>query len=232
MEVLCWLKQRACLSWHSADMCAAAACGGHRAVLQWLRSEGHPWDSGCFVQAAARGHVAVLQWLQDNGCPSEPSERIGGLCMEKAAFQGHVKVLWWLQKQQCEWTGETLLAAGAGGHLGVVQWLLKEGCPGGERACLGAASVGHVHLLTWLRNIGLQADRHSVEEAAQLGVRWYTRTEGSALPHWLSAAHDGLGSQLRLYCGQHPLVGPQLVVLQWLAEGGECAPPWRKGAVM
>ena len=141
--------------------------------------------------------------------------------MEKAAFQGHVKVLWWLQKQQCEWTGSTLLAAGAGGHLGVVQWLLREGCPGGEHACLGAASAGHVHLLTWLWSNGLEAEEHSVEEAALLGVGWHTCTKGSVLPHWLSAAHDGLGSQLRLHCGKHPMAGPQALVLQWLEKGGK-----------
>ena len=49
-------------------LCAAAAAGGHLALLQWLRQNGCSWDEGTCSCAASGGHLAVLQWARQNGC--------------------------------------------------------------------------------------------------------------------------------------------------------------------
>jgi len=42
-------------------------------VLQWLRENDCPWDSGVISCATQRGHDHVVDWARENGCP-EPNE--------------------------------------------------------------------------------------------------------------------------------------------------------------
>jgi hypothetical protein len=58
----CWRQD--CDARSASEMCAAAAGGGHLAVLRWLvRESGCEWDADETCDAAARGgHLAVLQW--------------------------------------------------------------------------------------------------------------------------------------------------------------------------
>jgi len=46
-----------------------AATGGQLEVLQWLRTNGCPWNADTCSVAATGGHLEVLQWLRANGCP-------------------------------------------------------------------------------------------------------------------------------------------------------------------
>ena len=57
----------------------------YRAVLQWARQQGCPWDEGACSSAAGGGHLAVLQWARQHGCPWNRSE-----CLVTAEEQEHV----------------------------------------------------------------------------------------------------------------------------------------------
>ncbi len=51
------------------DRCLCSR-GGHLEMLQWLRSQGCPWDKRtCAHAAAGGGHLEVLQWLRSEGYP-------------------------------------------------------------------------------------------------------------------------------------------------------------------
>ena len=52
-----------------ARTCACAAVGGHLETLQWLRSQGCPWDERACAFAALDGHFEILKWLKSEGCP-------------------------------------------------------------------------------------------------------------------------------------------------------------------
>jgi len=49
--------------------CVYCAEGGHLAVLQWARAQGHPWNERTCERAADNGHLEVLQWARTHGCP-------------------------------------------------------------------------------------------------------------------------------------------------------------------
>ena len=46
-----------------------AAESGNLQLVQWLRGEGCPWDSGTCYIAVKEGHVEVLRWAREKGCP-------------------------------------------------------------------------------------------------------------------------------------------------------------------
>ena len=67
MEVLNWLRSEGC-PWDERA-CWGAAQDGHLEILKWLRSKGCPWNAETCTFAAQSGHLDVLQWAIDNGCP-------------------------------------------------------------------------------------------------------------------------------------------------------------------
>lgn len=50
-------------------MCTAK--GGHLKVLQWLRTNGCPWNECACTSAAFGGHFDILTWAIANGCPKD-----------------------------------------------------------------------------------------------------------------------------------------------------------------
>ncbi|KAG5190200.1 hypothetical protein JKP88DRAFT_175935 [Tribonema minus] len=61
---------------HDADVCAAAAAGGHMDVLRWARGAGCAWDERVCAQARANGHLEVLRWAVSQRCPCDVAELV------------------------------------------------------------------------------------------------------------------------------------------------------------
>ncbi|KAG5181340.1 hypothetical protein JKP88DRAFT_196005 [Tribonema minus] len=59
---------------HDAEVCAAAAAGGHSDVLRWARGEGCAWDERVCAEARVNGHLDVLRWAVGEGCPCGEAE--------------------------------------------------------------------------------------------------------------------------------------------------------------
>ena len=70
-------------------------------VLQWLRSEGCPWDSNTCYKAAEKGHLSVLQWARSEGCPWNLDVYYA------AAEDGHISVMQWARNNGCHWDKES-----------------------------------------------------------------------------------------------------------------------------
>lgn len=73
-------------------VCNAAAEGGHKDTLEWLRKNNFKWDTFTTAGAARGGHLEILQWLIAEGCPWSSSVYIqaakrGNLIMIKWAFE-------------------------------------------------------------------------------------------------------------------------------------------------
>jgi hypothetical protein len=68
MSVLIWACSQIPAWSCDQNTCAAAASGGHVAILQWLRAQDPPapWDTGACAYTAQNGHLNVLQWLRDS----------------------------------------------------------------------------------------------------------------------------------------------------------------------
>lgn len=49
--------------------CSWAAYQGNLELLQWIRSQGCPWDIWTCIFAARMGHLDVLEWAIVEGCP-------------------------------------------------------------------------------------------------------------------------------------------------------------------
>ena len=143
---LVWARANGC-PWNE-DITAAAAGGGHLAMLQWARANGCPWDEWTCSNAAKGGHLAVLQWARANGCPWNS----GTCCL--AAQSGHLTVLQWARANGCPWNENTCGFAAEGGHLEVLQWARANRCPWNSGTCAYAAGRGHLAVLEWARANG------------------------------------------------------------------------------
>ena len=44
-------------------------------MLQWVHSNGCPWDANTCMRAAKGGHLEVLQCARANGCPWDRTTR-------------------------------------------------------------------------------------------------------------------------------------------------------------
>ena len=111
------------------NLCAAAALGGHLALLQWLHQHGCGWDRHTCSGAARGGHLAILQWARQNDCSW------GKDTCSNAARGGHLAVLQWARQSGCKWGKGTCCGAARGGHLAVLQWARQNGCGWGTDTC-------------------------------------------------------------------------------------------------
>lgn len=99
------------------DTCAAAAEGGHLALLQWARANGCEWSSSTCTEAARGGHLALLQWARANGCTWDIGTSFA------AAHEGKLEVLCWAHEHGLEWDSGCARLAADEGHLNVLQWV-------------------------------------------------------------------------------------------------------------
>lgn len=86
-----------------AEVCRAAATGGHVHVIEWARSIGCAWDASCCAAAAFVGDLACLQWLRAHGCAWDK------MCTARAAVEGHAHVLQWARDNGCDYSEDTTL---------------------------------------------------------------------------------------------------------------------------
>ena len=79
LEILEYAKEKGIPLWEPEELdrwdpCAYAAFGGKLKVLQWLRSNGCPWNSRTCENAARLGRFKTLCWALENGCPWDVEE--------------------------------------------------------------------------------------------------------------------------------------------------------------
>ena len=133
--------------------CGFAAFSGHLETLQWLRSQGCPWDQHTCFCAAMKGHLKCLQWLRSEGCPCSENT-----CLW-AARHGHLQCLQWARQNGCPWNENRMCEVAAyRGQLAVLKWVREQGCPWGETTTLKAAMNGHLKCFRWLMFKGCPCD--------------------------------------------------------------------------
>jgi hypothetical protein len=140
--------------------CCCAVWNGHLELLQWLRSQGCPWDdrtcsyaalnghlnearaipgwdSYTSSRSASRGHLNVLQCAKSQGCPCDRKMFLQQLLL---------KVNWMCCSGPGARAVPTCFGAAESSHLIVLQWLRSQGCPWGSEICSVRCSVKKV---TW-----------------------------------------------------------------------------------
>lgn len=155
-------------SW-DADVCSAAATGGHLDTLRYAHTNGWPLCSGPKTMAivAAAGHLTTIQYLCDNGCTGDKRA-----CLVAAA-NGHVDVLRYLHNVGCVWDRHACIeAAAAGGRLEILRYCREEkGCPWHPGLALRAAAGGHIRCLRYLCDTGCPLDAETYAAAVASGRR-------------------------------------------------------------
>jgi hypothetical protein len=119
--MLKWLKQRGCV--FTADTCAAAAASPQAArMLQYLHSEGVPFDARTSTEAISHQELPVLQWLCEHGCNLSEVDPL-------APRQMHdVKILSWLHSNGCPCDYNLLCEIAAlEGSISTLQWVKDNG---------------------------------------------------------------------------------------------------------
>jgi hypothetical protein len=119
-------------------------------VLQFLRTQGCPWDQVIPEAAAEVGRFEVLRWLRENGCDWD-NNRI----LREAVSSGSIQMVAWVKQQPgvvCD--ARVMTAAARHGYTAICKHLHAEQCPWSASACDTAALHGHVDTLRWLHEHG------------------------------------------------------------------------------
>ena len=88
-----------------------AAGSGHLEILQWVRSNGCPWDGSVCSYAASHDHLEVLKWTSHHGCPWSR------YTCQFAAGAGHWNILQWAREHGCPWDESVCNDAASQGHF-------------------------------------------------------------------------------------------------------------------
>lgn len=105
--------------WAESEILEAAARGGHKEVLIWLRQEGAIWDEYTARGAGEGGQLEVLKWLKTQGCPWNED------CTRMAAFAGRLDVLKWAVANGCPFDPEFCRDESAHSFPLVAEWIEK-----------------------------------------------------------------------------------------------------------
>ena len=152
--------------------CAKAAGRGHLETLQWLRSQGCPWDGYTCQWAAQTGHLKCLQWAQSDGCPWNT------WTCQKAARYGQLECLQWARQNGCPWNANVMCnTAAAHGHLAVLKWVREQGCPWSATTTLNAAMNGHLKCFRWLIFHGCPWNRSECRSAGKPNIQQWIREQ-------------------------------------------------------
>jgi hypothetical protein len=180
--VIQWVRSNGC-PWDAAA-CAGAARGGHLGLLKWLRDSGCPWDVLTYGWAMARQDHEMVAWLVDARCPAKIRR-----LWNPAIRGGHMEIIDWLLRSDHEWPWGSCCHASEAGRLDIfqraktdgVRCLLCEWCP------IPAAREGHIHILEWLCQRGEITPRQwkmaaiAAAEAGRLDVIQWIAAHGGAL---------------------------------------------------
>jgi diadenosine tetraphosphatase ApaH/serine/threonine PP2A family protein phosphatase len=123
LEMIQWLREKHC-PWYETDYIAAlphrdsdgkyhyqtvltcvyAARYGHLHILEWLKTNGHPYDLYIELEAAIHGHIHVLEWATKDADFQDISWKDYSIQLfHNAAASGQLKVLSWLKDKNCPW---------------------------------------------------------------------------------------------------------------------------------
>jgi hypothetical protein len=161
-DILKWLKQRGCV--FTADTCAAAARSLQAAqMLEYLHSEGVPFDVSTMTEAIACQTLPLVQWLHKHGCPLSEEASLAASKLKDLA------PLSWLHSVGCPCDYWEMCYAGlVNGFADLMQWIIdndiEEWTPTSLSLCLNIAGVyGHLdtakvrnkqaHLVTCYRRL-------------------------------------------------------------------------------
>ena len=151
LHIVQWLREQNIPC--DSGTCTAAADSGHLEILQWCHTHGVEWDEDTFGAAADGGHWPVLNYLYDNGCPWD------SFTCSKAAAEGRLEVLQWLRSKGCPWCPQTPSFAAYYGHFDVLKWAYYNNCPVDYDTCISAHRGKHWEILEWARNSGFPVDQ-------------------------------------------------------------------------
>jgi hypothetical protein len=121
LGMLKYLKQRGWV--FTADTCAAAATSDHAAsVLQYLHSEGAPFDVRTITNAIPVQELPLLQWLCERGCNLSKVDPLAARPM------GDLQTLSWLRSKGCPCDYNFLCEmAASSGCINTLQWVKDNG---------------------------------------------------------------------------------------------------------
>jgi Ankyrin repeats (3 copies) len=102
-----------------------AAESNQLTIVQFLHSQGCPWDQTVSHAAARRGDLEMLLWAHEHGCPVDV-----GTILRIAASSGHIEMVVWVKQQPGFVYDYRIMATAAEqGHTAMCEYLYAEQCP-------------------------------------------------------------------------------------------------------
>jgi hypothetical protein len=151
--------------------------GGHLNVLEYLITNGYPWNELALIVATRNRHLEILKWAVPSRFSFDPQITLiaikeGNLDILKwaieqgielneklcnlAAETGNLNILIFLRSLNppCPWNSETCTKAVCQKRLDILIWLRSQNppCPWDENTCYKAAKKGYLSIYFWLRS--------------------------------------------------------------------------------
>ncbi|PNH10038.1 hypothetical protein TSOC_003262 [Tetrabaena socialis] len=136
----------------STLLLAAAAQGGHVAVMEVLHAHGAHMSEETVRTAAAAAHLPAVAWLvEELGAAAALTASV----FAAAARAGSMELLRWLRAWSCPWDATVFAAAAEGGSEEQLEWLVEQGCPMGDdgEPYVPAVRHGDMFMLRCLRRL-------------------------------------------------------------------------------
>jgi hypothetical protein len=119
LDMLRWSADLACTFTEHASEAAARASLVH--VVDWLRTEGHPWNGSALCEiAAGAGDLQMLKYLKQHTAFSSST-------LAAAARAGQLHVCAFLHSERCPSDLKACASAAAKGHCSTLRWLRQHG---------------------------------------------------------------------------------------------------------
>lgn len=246
IHVLDWLLRNSLLDTQATGPCVAAAASGLQHVVHWLHHcNGCPWDARVVTAAGASGNLSLVQWLCSEGCPYDLQKVMNealsagripviewclhngaswnAASIDYAVLRGHLDTVRWCRAHGAPWGANPCRIVISGRQDAMLSWLISD--EGGaahflDPACIAsAAQAGSISTLKILFAAHCPFDDSAIERAF-----YVRRLDIIKLLHKGGCPMMDHSFITKRHLPEHPKI---FVILDWLYAHG-C--PWTTDA--
>lgn len=176
-NIKCLLFKRNIINFtNEKDLCAIAAHAEDFLLLKFLRAK---WNTLTMICAAETGNVRLVQWLRSNGCPWNHwviyCAARNGVSVQAEFYASrdqnphpYLSMLKYFRKHnRCPGGKQAVIEAAANGNLDILKLLLVAGFCSSAQAITMASQNGHLKIIKFLREKGCSWNSSAVIQAAR-----------------------------------------------------------------
>lgn len=157
-KVLDWLRAERTITGNLT--LASAAKGGHLDLMKWLLARRFTLTTNVHLMACNGGKLEAVKWLEEHGCPISPASLVA------AVRSNNLELVEWLLLRKWDARRYMTVDACKDASLPIIRLLHNAGQLDKKQACASAAAEGRIELLAEFRMRDYPFDPRAVAESA------------------------------------------------------------------